>query len=108
MPLAYTPPNHFGPNFFGVLAGISNQTPPAMQDDFSAEALDVDSDTERFLFQTYFDMAHSQYPFLLKHQFLEWAQSWKDRGHVVPESTRWKGFFVYMVCIIGYSNTIRR
>lgn len=67
------------------------------QDEAEREVPDLDLETERFLTQTYFDMAHSQYPFILKQEFLLWAASWRASRDSLPPASRWKGFFVYMV-----------
>lgn len=61
----------------------------------------LDPESEQFLIQTYFNMAHSQYPLLLKHEFLRWAEAWRAERDAIHPSMRWKGFFVYMV---GYQH----
>jgi hypothetical protein len=105
MPLAYTPPDNLGLSLFGALSGICNQALPTAQNHPSLEELDLDWETESFLIQTYFEMAHSQYPFLLKHQFLEWAESWRSQRDTIPASMRWKGFFVYMVSFTQHAES---
>ncbi|EPE09351.1 transcriptional activator protein acu [Ophiostoma piceae UAMH 11346] len=79
-----------------------NSEPPPV------EAPCVGADLERFLVQTYFDMAQSQYPILLRHEFLQWAESWSLGTDVLQASTRWKGFFVYMVYAIAFLMTKSR
>lgn len=70
---------------------------PAQED--SGLDPDLDMDVQQQLMDAYFDMAHSQFPLLLKHQFLQWAETWNSRKETLPPSMRWKGFFVYMVRI---------
>lgn len=82
---------------FGAMSGIDNPFHSARQSEVSAEAPELGAELERFLIRTYFDMAHPQYPILLKHEFVQWAESWRDGGDTLPASMRWKGFFVYMV-----------
>lgn len=109
MPLAFTPPDNVSPGLFGALSGISNQTLPIVQDHrTTVEALDLNLEMERFLTQTYFDMAHSQYPLLLKHEFLQMAEAWRGSRDNLPASMRWKGFFIYMVCHEFYSLSLFR
>ena len=81
---------------------VDNSEPPPV------EAPCVGVDLERFLVQTYFDMAQSQYPVLLRHEFLQWAESWSLGTDVLQASTRWKGFFIYMVYAIAFLMTKSR
>ncbi|KAH7176894.1 fungal-specific transcription factor domain-containing protein [Dactylonectria macrodidyma] len=107
--LAFTPPEHLSPGLFGGLSNVSNMALPAIQNhSATAAALELDLEMERFLTQTYFDMAHSQYPLLLKHQFLQMAETWRNSRDVLPVSERWNGFFVYMVYAIAYMMTKAR
>uniref|UniRef100_A0A8H7KCW2 Xylanolytic transcriptional activator regulatory domain-containing protein n=1 Tax=Bionectria ochroleuca TaxID=29856 RepID=A0A8H7KCW2_BIOOC len=53
-------------------------------------------------------MAHSQYPFLLKHQFLEWMDNWRNDRTSLPLETRWKAFIVCMVYAIAFLMTKAR
>ncbi|KAH7006976.1 fungal-specific transcription factor domain-containing protein [Ilyonectria destructans] len=109
MPLAFTPPDNVSPGLFGALSGISNQALPIVQDHrTTVEALGLNMEMERFLTQTYFDMAHSQYPLLLKHEFLQMAEAWRGSRDNLPASMRWKGFFIYMVYAIAFMMTKAR
>ncbi|EXJ78707.1 hypothetical protein A1O1_09109 [Capronia coronata CBS 617.96] len=53
-------------------------------------------------------MAHTQYPFLVKHEFMQWAESWKAHKDSLPQALRWKGFFVNMVFAIAFLMTKAR
>ncbi|CAK7223144.1 hypothetical protein SCUCBS95973_005078 [Sporothrix curviconia] len=102
---------------FGAVTSIANiahyphhhfLSPPAGQPDEAppAEVPYLAPELKRFLIHTYFDMAQSQYPVLLRHEFLDWAETW------VPDSdaqnAQWKGFFVYMVYAIAFVMTKSR
>lgn len=93
LPLMPTPPDH---TLFAALSGTSYQA-SSLDTSVWPEVVDLDIQTEQFLIQTYFEMAHSQYPFLLKHQFLKWIDNWRNDRTSLPLEMRWKAFIVYMV-----------
>lgn len=99
-PLAVTSLDVSNLGIFGALSNINNRAQPstAMNDETSPDMPDLGYEMEQFLIQTYFEMAHSQYPMLLRHQFLKWYESWRTERAKLPVAIRWKGFFVYMVC----------
>lgn len=72
-----------------------------MHEEISLDMPSLGYELEQFLIQTYFEMAHSQYPMLLKHHFLKWHESWRTERENLPATMRWKGFFVYMVCALS-------
>ncbi|RAO67306.1 uncharacterized protein BHQ10_003318 [Talaromyces amestolkiae] len=97
-------------SIFGALSNINNRAQPstAMNDETSPDMPDLGYEMEQFLIQTYFEMAHSQYPMLLRHQFLKWYESWRTERAKLPVAIRWKGFFVYMVYAIAFLMTKSR
>ncbi|KAI0485350.1 fungal-specific transcription factor domain-containing protein [Xylariaceae sp. FL0804] len=70
--------------------------------DHTAENPKAGPELEQTLTKTYFEMANSQYPVLLKREFRQWLESWRADGEALPTSVKWKGFFVYMVFAIGF------
>lgn len=62
-----------------------------------SEALDLGLDEERRLLETYFRMAHSQYPILLRHEVLQWVEAWRANHENPMDNVRWQAFFVHMV-----------
>lgn len=103
-PLAATSLDVSNLGLFGALSNIKNRARPltAMHDEISPDMPSLGYEMEQFLIQTYFEMAHSQYPMLLKHQFLKWYESWRTEREKLPVTMRWKGFFVYMVCVLSW------
>ncbi|KAK6085192.1 fungal specific transcription factor domain-containing protein [Seiridium cupressi] len=95
-------------DIFGALSGIYSPQLQMGHDEAVREVPDLDPETERSLIQTYFDMAHSQYPFLLKHEFLQWAESWRTARDSLTSTCHWKGFFVHMVYSIAFLMTKTR
>lgn len=85
------------PGIFGTLSGLHPPPTPVVQDDLSQDGLELGGQVQQFLIQTYFEMAHTQYPFLLKQEFLQWADSWNAHKDSLPSRLWWKGFFVNMV-----------
>ncbi|KAJ9137074.1 Transcriptional activator protein acu [Pleurostoma richardsiae] len=102
------PLDHLNNGLFGAVPGIYSQYRPTVQDESLLEPPEMGLELEHFLIQTYFDMAHSQYPILMKHEFLQWAESWHVGEDALPPSVRWKGFFVYMVYAIAFLMTKSR
>jgi hypothetical protein len=102
MLMDYMPPSISNIGFFGAMSSIYSQpTSPPSHDEAGLDP-ELDVALEQYLIQTYFDMAHCQYPMLLKHQFLQWAESWRVSGGTLPTSMKWKGFFVYMVSFMNH------
>ncbi|EEU36782.1 uncharacterized protein NECHADRAFT_88944 [Fusarium vanettenii 77-13-4] len=98
MPTAQSTLDSLGSHLFEAITGIPTQH--ARREEPTPEALDLDSDLERFLIQTYFEMAHSQYPLLLRHEFLGWADSWRRGKRACPPEEQWKGFMVYSIAFL--------
>ncbi|RSL52130.1 hypothetical protein CEP53_008184 [Fusarium sp. AF-6] len=98
MPTARSTPDNLGSHLFEAITGIPTQN--AQREEPTPEALDLDLDLERFLIQTYFEMAHSQYPLLLRHEFLGWADSWRRDKRACPPEEQWKGFMVYSIAFL--------
>ncbi|KAH8895609.1 hypothetical protein GQ53DRAFT_682232 [Thozetella sp. PMI_491] len=107
-PLANAPIDVLSPALLGAVAGIYSSANPRAQDDAAIEEPDLDLELERFLIHTFFEMAHSQYPILLKHEFLQWAESWRSGADALSNTTMWRGFFIYMVYAIAFLMTKSR
>ncbi|CAK7212791.1 hypothetical protein SEUCBS140593_001625 [Sporothrix eucalyptigena] len=98
------------------ITSIAHNYPPAEQSDEAppTEVPYLAPELKRFLIHTYFDMAQSQYPVLLRHEFLDWAETWasvsdaQQAQNAQNESAQWKGFFVYMVYAIAFLMTKSR
>ncbi|CAK7232800.1 hypothetical protein SCUCBS95973_008379 [Sporothrix curviconia] len=56
----------------------------------------LEPDLEQFLLQVYFKMAQTQYPFMIKHEILQWAELRRQGAGAFYGEARWKAFFVYM------------
>ncbi|KAK9771659.1 putative Fungal-specific transcription factor domain-containing protein [Seiridium cardinale] len=108
VPWEATPAAKGPTDIFGALSGIYSPQLQMGHDEAVREVPDLDPETERSLTQTYFDMAHSQYPFLLKHEFLQWAESWRTARDSLTSTCHWKGFFVHMVYSIAFLMTKTR
>ena len=97
LPSLDTPPRGLTGDVLGNIPSLLTPGRAILQDRHGRDAPDMSLDLERFLVQTYFDMAHCQYPFLVKHDFLEWVEMWRLHQDNLPETSKWKGFFVNMV-----------
>lgn len=77
----------------------SNHSSSALYSGVTSLMNDLGLELERSLVETYFRMAHSQWPFLLRHEALQWVESRRARRHQanVPEDEKWQDFFVHMV-----------
>ena len=65
-----------------------------------SDVSELSLEEERALLETYFRMAHSQYPILLRHEVLQWIEAWRQQSDNPLDQTRWQAFFVHMVgCI---------
>jgi hypothetical protein len=58
---------------------------------------DLPTAVEDHLVQVYFNMANTQWPFLLRSTFDCWLASWRSRPQEGPFGEKWCGFFVNMV-----------
>ncbi|ETS84225.1 hypothetical protein PFICI_02250 [Pestalotiopsis fici W106-1] len=108
-PWAQTPSENGGPtDIFGTLSGIYSPPLQTSSEEAARELPELDTAAEQSLIQIYFDMAQSQYPFLLKHEVINWAESWRTEKDTSSLVSKWKGFFVYMVYSIALLMTKTR
>ncbi|KAF7560398.1 hypothetical protein G7046_g3763 [Stylonectria norvegica] len=85
------------PGLVQAVSSMLDQLQPSVRDEASPRESLPSSELEQFLIQTYFDMAHCQYPMLLKHEVINWAYTWRSYGEDLPTEIKWQGFFVNMI-----------
>ncbi|KIV98845.1 uncharacterized protein PV09_09416 [Verruconis gallopava] len=72
------------------------------------EVTELGVEQERALLETYFRMAHAQYPFLLRHEVYQWIDAWWAQRGNPSEELKWQAFFVHMIYAIGLVMTKSR